>query len=394
MINVDIIIPSIISYQKYPKFQKFQKFQLFQNLSLPRFMGNWFPVWYNLKNLKRKGIKIRFINYLNLKHKKLEDIVGFDSRIINNLIVNYDNVRKTIRNEIIPILKRIRKRAETLLFFDNADNAGYLHHDVLPYVDIYFKKQLFRDFSLYSKPLYKKRLFSDFYARNYDMKEENNYIPDFKLNLKDQNKMSLSWNFALKDYRSSNNLNKFLYGLSRKENLRFYKPSIDRKIILAANYTTRNSYKLVYFQRNQLLKILKEMYKSNPKYSLGKIPKKQYLETLRSSKAIISPFGWGEICYRDFETFISGAALIKPNVDHLDTWPNLYKKHKTYIPIPWKIEEWKEIIPSILDNRKNLLEIAENGQNAYKKIWSTQGNEKFCEHFISMITPNNLKMKK
>ena len=387
MINVDIIIPSIISYQKYTKLQKFQKIQLFQKLSLPSWMGNWFPVWYNLKNLKNKGIKIRFINYLNLKHKKLEDIVGFDSRIINNLIVKYDSVRKTTRNEIIPILKRIRKRAKTLLFFDNADNAGYLHHDVLPYVDIYLKKQFFKDFSLYSKPLYKKRLFSDFYARNYDMKEENKNIPDFKLKLKDQNKMSLSWNFALKDYRSSNILNKFLYGLLRKNSLQFYKPSINRKIILAANYTVRNTYDLVYFQRNQLLKILKEMYKSNPRYSLGKIPKKQYLETMRSSKAIISPFGWGEICYRDFETFISGAALIKPNVDHLDTWPNLYKKHKTYIPIPWKIEEWKEIIPNILDNRNNLLEIAENGQNAYKKIWSTQGNETFCEHFISMITP-------
>ena len=387
MINIDIIIPSIISYQKYTKFQKFQKIQLFQKISLPSWMGNWFPVWYNLKNLKRKGIRVRFINYLNLKHKKLESIVGFDSRIINNLIVKYDSVRKTTRNEIIPILKRIRKRADTLLFFDNADNPGYLHHDVLPYVDIYFKKQLFKDFSLYSKPLYKKRLFSDFYTRNYDLKDESIYIPDSKLELKDKNKMSLSWNFALKDYRSSNILNKFLYGLLRKNSLLFYEPSINRKIVLAANYTVRNSYESVYFQRNQLLRILKEMYKSNPRYSLGKIPKKQYLKTMRSSKAIISPFGWGEICYRDFETFISGAALIKPKVDHLDTWPNLYKENNTYIPIPWKIEEWKEIIPNILDNRNNLLEIAENGQNAYKKIWSTQGNETFCEHFISMITP-------
>jgi len=388
MINVDIIIPSIISYQKYTKLQKFQKIQFFQNLSLPQFLGNWFPVWYNLKTLKRKyNVKIRFLNYLSVKHKKLESIVIFDSRIINNLIVKYDSVRKTTRKEIIPILKSIRKRAETLLFFDNADNPGYLHHDVLPYIDIYFKKQLFKDFSLYSKPLYKKRLFSDFYAKNYNMMEENPYVPDFKLELKDQSKLSLSWNFALKDYRSSNNLNKLLYSLLRKNTLRFYKPSIDRKIILAANYTTRNTYKLVYFQRNQLLKILKEMYKSDPLYSLGKIPKKEYLKTIRSAKAIASPFGWGEICYRDFETFLSGAALIKPNVDHLDTWPNLYKKHKTYIPITWKIEEWKEIIPTILDNKKNLLEIAENGQNAYKKIWSTQGNETFCEHFINIITP-------
>jgi hypothetical protein len=387
MINVDIIIPSIISYQKYPKFQKFQKFQIFQNFSLPSWMGNWFPVWYNLKNFKRMGLKIRFINYLNIKHKRFSSIVGFDSRIINNLILKYHSVRKTKKNEIIPLLNRLKKKVDYLVFFDNADSTGYFHNDVMPYVDHYFKKQLFKDFSLYAKPLYRKRLFTDFYARNYNLHKKNEDKPTYKLDSKHINKISLSWNFALKDYRSSNILSKFLYGFIRKNNLKYYKPSINRKIILAANYTVKNAYDLVYFQRNQLLKILKEQYKSNPMVSLGKIPKKNYLKTMRSSKAIISPFGWGEICYRDFETFISGAALIKPDMDHLDTWPNLYKKHKTYIPIPWKIEEWKDLIPEILTDENYLIEIAKNGQNAYKKVWSKQGNEAFCDHFIKMVTP-------
>lgn len=31
--------------------------------------------------------------------------------------------------------------------------------------------------------------------------------------------------------------------------------------------------------------------------------------------AAISPFGWGKICYRDFEATLCGAASIKPNMD-------------------------------------------------------------------------------
>ena len=110
---------------------------------------------------------------------------------------------------------------------------------------------------------------------------------------------------------------------------------------------------------------------------------------MRSSKAIVSPFGWGEICYRDFETFIAGAALIKPNLDHLETWPNLYQKNKTYLPISWKIEDWDQEFDVLLDDEKLLLEIAKNGQETYKKIWTKQGCEVFCEHFIQMISPNS-----
>lgn len=387
MIKVDLIIPSIISYQKYPKYNKFHKLLIFQQYSLPSWNGNWFPIWYNLKNLNRKGVKVRFINYSNFKRKSLSNIVGFDSRIINNLILKYGSVRETRRKGIVPILQHLKKKVDYLLYFDNSDSTGHFHYEVFSYVDRYFKKQLLNDRTLYTKPLYRKRLFTDFYARNYFVNKIEETPNKYVLDLKYQPKLGLSWNFALKDYRYSTILDRFLYGLTRKNNLKFHKPSINRKIILAANFTIKPSHEVVYFQRNQLLKILENIYKSNPQFSLGKIPKKIYLKTMRSSMAIVSPYGWGEICYRDFETFLAGAALIKPNMDHIDTWPNLYKKHETYIPIPWKIEEWENIIPNILSDEHLLLKVASNGQNSFKKIWSKEGNEKFCDHFIEMVNP-------
>ena len=384
MIKVDLIIPSIISYQKYPKFQKLQKFQLFQRLPFPNWAGNWFPVWYNLKNLKEKGVKIRFLNYLNLK-SDISKIVGIDSRIINNLIMKYGSVRKSIREGVIPMLKELKKKAEFLIYFDNADSTSHFHSEVLPYVDRYFKKQILKDRSLYTKFLYRKRLFTDYYARNYNLNKKKEINTGFELVPKFQNKIDLSWNFAFKDYRYSNILSRFLYGFTRKNNLKFHKPGKNRRLILAANFTIKSSFKLIYFQRNQLLKILKKKYNSNPYFSLGKISKKDYLKTMRCSMAIVSPYGWGEICYRDFEAFIAGAALIKPDMDHLNTWPDLFKKHETYIPIPWKIEEWDNLFNEILSDEQYLLEIAKKGQNTYKYFWTKQGNEAFCEHFINMI---------
>ena len=43
----------------------------------------------------------------------------------------------------------------------------------------------------------------------------------------------------------------------------------------------------------------------------------------------MSPFGLGEITLKDFEVF-SGSLLMKPNMDHMLTWPNFYTKD-TYI---------------------------------------------------------------
>ena len=42
---------------------------------------------------------------------------------------------------------------------------------------------------------------------------------------------------------------------------------------------------------------------------------------MRQSKIVVSPFGFGEMCHRDFEAWGCGAVLLKPRVDHLRTLP-------------------------------------------------------------------------
>ena len=365
MLNVDLIVPWLSTFQNIIRIPKAG------NLS----HRYWFPVWLYKKDLKKMGVKIRFLNLFNMKHQKLSKIVGIDSRI-PNLDKNLDS-----------IVKILKSKAEYLIWFDNNDGSGKAYWPALKYFDRYFKRNLLKDLSLYRKKFYKNSIFTDYYKRSYNIKEYKGNPFGFDLNPKYHKKISLSWNLSLCDYRFSGKISEYLCNFSRKIKLKFYKPSLNRKLLFSANFNISKSSYLIYFQREMLGKFLYETYKSNPNVSVGRIPKKDYIKTQRASKAIFSPFGWGETCYRDFEIFIVGAALIKPNMDHLETWPKLYKKNETYIPISWKIEDWEDTIPEILADEEFLLRIARNGQNLYKKLWTEEGKEAFCERFIEMVTP-------
>ncbi|MFX0186735.1 MAG: hypothetical protein ACFE8A_03265 [Candidatus Hodarchaeota archaeon] len=381
--KIDIILPSFNKPEKYQRYQKAQRFTPF-----PSFIGSWFPVWYNRKQLKNMGVSIRFINFFNINYKKLRDHVGFDNRIIGNLGRSYGKVRITTKKAIIPILKKIRTKAEHIIYFDNGDGTGHTQFEVLPYVDRYLKKQLLKNRLLYSNFLYKKRLFTDFYLKKYNLKPEGTTTSLHPIDPQYEHKIGLSWNFAYRDYRPSNQINKIFYGFSKFPSLKYCSPYNSRKLLFSANYSIKTGSNLIDFQRKELLKYLENNFKENKAVSIGRIPKKIYVKTQKNSKAIFSPFGWGELCYRDFEIFISGAALIKPNVDHIVTWPKLYIKNKTYFPISWEVEKWDDEIPHILNDENLLLKIAIKGQDSYKSLWTQKGRKKFCEHFIEMVSPN------
>ncbi len=387
MLKVDLIVPNDIKAQKTPTYLKAQKFQ---SIPYPGYKRKlyWFPVWYNLSILKEKGVKIRFLHNSNLKFKKLSNIVGVDYRIAGELIGAQYNPINTQNENLILFLKELKKYVEYLILFDTKDSTN-VQFELLPYVDSYVKKQLLKDHSLYTKKLLGNRVYTDFYIRNYNLNNDLGSDKGNTLYPKYQDKISLSWNLALTDYGLYNLLTPFLHIFSKKIHLNFPKPNtINRKMVLAANFAFEYTSELISFQRKQLLLILKKIYESNQKISIGKVSRIDFLNCLKSSKAVLSPFGWGEICYRDFETFISGAALIKPNMDHIETWPILYKKHETYLPISWKIESWEKEIAEFMTNDKLLVEVARNGQNSYKRLWIKNGKEEFVNRFINIIKPN------
>ena len=96
---------------------------------------------------------------------------------------------------------------------------------------------------------------------------------------------------------------------------------------------------------------------------------------------LAAPFGWGEIGVRDYEAFIYGGLLLKPSVDHMETWPDLFLSNSTYIPFKWDFSDIEEKINLVLENKNIFKQTSEEGQRKYLESISHVGMENFINRF-------------
>lgn len=92
---------------------------------------------------------------------------------------------------------------------------------------------------------------------------------------------------------------------------------------------------------------------------------RQYKKELRASRVCFSPFGYGEVCWRDFEAILAGALLIKPDMSHVETAPNIFIPFQTYVPVAWDFSDLDDRVSYYLDNEDIAANIIET---AYKNI--------------------------
>ena len=131
------------------------------------------------------------------------------------------------------------------------------------------------------------------------------------------------------------------------------------------------------------LEPLKEKYKMITQ----KMPFQEYIENLRNSKISLSPFGMGEICFRDFESILSGTIILKPNQSMVNSEPNVFVEGETYIGCEHDWSNLEEKIEYIIDNF-NLLQEKIN-TNVRKMLKETCNYEYFCLHYYNIFS--NLK---
>jgi hypothetical protein len=68
----------------------------------------------------------------------------------------------------------------------------------------------------------------------------------------------------------------------------------------------------------------------------------QYYRELLDAKLCVSPFGYGEICWRDFEAILCGCVLVKPDMGHVRTQPDVFIPGETYLPVRWDYADLAE----------------------------------------------------
>ncbi len=89
-------------------------------------------------------------------------------------------------------------------------------------------------------------------------------------------------------------------------------------------------------------------------------------------QAVLSPFGWGEVCFRDAEAVIAGAVLVKPLMDHVETWPDIYLPRETYMPVAWDASDVVALTQAILGDSTERQRMCTNAwdelHRAYRQI--------------------------
>jgi len=91
----------------------------------------------------------------------------------------------------------------------------------------------------------------------------------------------------------------------------------------------------------------------------------KYLNYYLGSKVSVSPWGFGEVCFRDFEALLCGCILIKPRTDFLRTYPDIYSEDFCV----WcnsNFSDLQEKIDLVLNNYEYYLSKVKNAVNYIK----------------------------
>ncbi|XZE44551.1 hypothetical protein SH467x_004161 [Pirellulaceae bacterium SH467] len=216
---------------------------------------------------------------------------------------------------------------------------SYAHSDlrlakyVDPYIHYYCKKSLFRDHEDYLRAFRGDTNLTEFYGDRYGFEA----VPvDWEVPRSILAKLRLWPNFFTAP--------QFISSFSSR-----FPPSLDGRIIdVHARLGTKGSpwYQMMREESVRELQLMPSITSVfNPDASWGK-----YLRELKQSKICFSPFGYGELCWRDIEAFLTGAVLVKPDMSHLITAPDLFVPNETYVPIRWDFQDLTGVIQRVLED--------------------------------------------
>jgi hypothetical protein len=76
----------------------------------------------------------------------------------------------------------------------------------------------------------------------------------------------------------------------------------------------------------------------------------QFVAEMQKSKVCFSPFGYGEVCWRDYESVLGGAVLLKPDMSHIETDPDIFVPWETYAPVAWDFSDFRDVLHRLISD--------------------------------------------
>lgn len=250
-----------------------------------------------------------------------------------------------------------------IIFLDHFAQTSTPFLDVLPYVDRYAKRQVLNDRSLYGKDFDGGYIFTDFFSRwrNFDL---GSWHFGSRMTAAHDHKLTHAWNLGvLARYRRWVNI----------DLLRWTVRPIDVHCRLEIGRHSRAKWEWYQEYRTISRKAIEPLASKYRLSQQRQVRRLRYFLELAHSKIVFSPFGWGEVCIRDFEAVAAGALLVKPSMDHLVTSPDIYRPFETYVPIRWDLSDLVEKCTFYLEHPAEARRIADNARTALRDYFEKRG---------------------
>jgi hypothetical protein len=340
-----------------------------------------FPLFAYSQVLREAGFLFKFFSSLKEFKKDFPDLL-----VISGISLPKILGKKISTNQFLTECRGLRI---PLIFLSGSDSTGPMDSKIIASVDCYLNRQILKDKTLYSKE-HRRHYFRDKVFQEHSFKNQESY-PLVAYNEEEIKKIGIYWNLGLIDWKTqtTNKLKRYYYIYKRNSEFKNFEIGTElNKRNLDISFRG-NLFKGVHdvsrFHRLKSYRVYKKMSSKYKCPSDGIIPHVEYMKEMNDSKVCISPFGWGEVCYRDFEAFQAGTLLFKPKMDHLQTFPNFYKP-ENMVFYNWDASDLEEKIELVLSNINVFEETILNARQNFLDETSGKGASiNFLKHFQKIV---------
>ncbi len=232
------------------------------------------------------------------------------------------------------LCRELHDRRICVVFLDYYAPASSPHFGVLPYVHTYLKRQILRDVDSYQRSFVGGTPFTDFVHSTLGIPCDGwgfSSRPDPR----HLSKLRLGWNLGVCKlyWRLCQATKPVSWGW------RLRPIELSARIGVAKISATGEWYEAY---RLHCIDKVRGLVHQPRMFGVDRVGIGRYFAELMASRSVLSPFGWGEVCFRDYEAVACGALLLKPSMDHLRTEPDIYQPMVTYVPLTWDLSNLEE----------------------------------------------------
>jgi hypothetical protein len=259
-----------------------------------------------------------------------------------------------------------------IIYFDGDDDLCIQWPTVLSLVNRYVKKHLFRDKLQYTRKYVGKSNLTDFVHRRHGYSFENDPVSATTVPVPVEllEKLCLGVNLAL---------DRKIISLYNQTQEWPRERRLENDVIFRGSVPKDWTYHLRKDVEPRLGRLGKTFAVLTPQ---TRVEPQAYYREMLNSKICVSPFGYGEICWRDFEAILCGCLLVKPDVTHVETWPDIFRKYETYIPVEWDYSDLEEKCTYYLTHNDEREEIVAAAFNVLSKFY---GSNPFVEWWAQLL---------